>query len=88
VCCARHTPVAFGMPETARKLGMSVRKRLEEERRGSLRDLVDDARRDAADWMLRDPAVTIQAASYELGFASPSVFQRWTCMKPAHERAT
>jgi AraC-like DNA-binding protein len=85
-------PCAFTMPDAARRLGMSVRslrRRLDEEG-ASFRDLLDAARRDAAYWMLRDPDVTIQAASFQLGFASPSVFhrafKRWTGMTPAQFR--
>lgn len=86
------SPHAISMPHAARKLGMSVRslrRRLEQEG-ASFRDLIDDARRHAACYMLRDPELTIQAASFELGFASPSVFhrafKRWTGLTPAQFR--
>jgi AraC-like DNA-binding protein len=67
----------------------SLRRRLDEEG-ASFRALVDDARRDAACLMLRDPKLTIQAVSFELGFATPSVFhrafKRWTGLTPVHYR--
>lgn len=76
------------MDDVARRLGTSartLRRKLADEGVAFQR-LVDEAMRESACSMLRDPARSIQQAAYELGFSDPSsfhrAFKRWTGTTP------
>jgi AraC-like DNA-binding protein len=77
------------MTAVARDLGLSVRslrRRLLEEN-ASYRELTQEALKDAALRLLREPQRTVQDAAYTLGFADVTAFhrafKRWTHVTPA-----
>jgi len=80
------------MAHAARELGLSVRslRRHLDDEGTSYRALTQSALERSACSMLRNPALTLQAVAYELGFSNPTAFhrafRRWTKRTPAEYR--
>ena len=82
------------MSVAARELGLSVRslrRRLEEDGT-SYRELTQSVLHESARSMLKNPALSLQAVAYELGFSDPTAFhrafRRWENLTPAEYRSS
>jgi AraC-like DNA-binding protein len=91
---ARVDAGAIELSHVAAELGQSERtlQRHLQERRTSLRRVLDDVRHQLAVERLADPRASTVDIARDLGFATPQAFyrafQRWTGMTPARFRAT
>jgi AraC-like DNA-binding protein len=68
----------FDLESAARSLGVSRRtlqRKLSEEHR-SYRQLMEEARQDLSQYLLRDTPATATATAYALGYSEPSIFHR------------
>lgn len=88
----RRDPQGLDMASASRELGLStrsLRRRLEEEGT-SYRALIQSMLHESACSMLRNPALTLQAIAYSLGFADASTFHRafmrWRGLTPGEYR--